>query len=289
MRTSGPILAAALMLAGPAAVPASDNSAPPLPALETILQRVAEKAAQEDENERMFRDRYFYTRNRVTEFRNSQGELKKREEKNGDHDPLASNPPVRPPPARPQSSRADAAAENRPVSDTHSNVRGKAFKKGEFVLNDDLLGRFEFQVAGRETVNGRPALMVDFQPAKKKLPVRNVKDKFINKAAGRVWVDEADYALVKADLHLTDRVNVVGGLVGAVWKFTFAFTRERTPDGLWFTRDSRWHLEGREVFVQRTVDYHEERLGVRRVIGAQTSLHPPAADSHSFDDDPADE
>jgi hypothetical protein len=95
-------------------------------------------------------------------------------------------------------------------------VRGKAFKKDDFALNNDLFGRFDFTVAGREVLNGRSALIVDFQPAKKNVPVRNLKDRFINKAAGRVWVDEADYKLVKADLHLTERVNVVGGLVGAV-------------------------------------------------------------------------
>jgi hypothetical protein len=46
--------------------------------------------------------------------------------------------------------------------------------------------------------------------------------------------------------------------------------RERTPDGLWFTRDSNWHLEGRELFVHRTVDYHEERTGLRKVSGGQS-------------------
>ena len=121
-------------------------------------------------------------------------------------------------------------------------------------------------MAWRDVVNGRPVLIVDFQPARKKLPVRNLKDRFINKAAGRAWVDETDHAVVKADLYLTERVNVVGGLVGAVWKFTCGLIRERTADGLWFTRHSNWHLEGRELWVRRTVDYHEEWTDVRKVF-----------------------
>ena len=106
--------------------------------------------------------------------------------------------------------------------------------------------------------------MLEFKPAKKNLPERNIKDRFINKAAGRVWVDEADYVIAKADVHLTESVNVVGGLVGAVWKFNYSFDRERTSDGLWFTRAVDWHLEGREVVFRRAIDYHEGKTGVRK-------------------------
>lgn len=259
-----------------------NNGESPLPTVQTILQRAAERAVKEDENTRAFRERYAYTRTRLTEYRNARGEIKKREEKKGENDPQQRFRVARLQPVVAKPVRSEDVKPNQPVSDTHSNVRGKAFKKSDFVLNDDLIGRFEFVVAGREVVNGRPALIVDFQPVKKKVPVRNLKDKFINKAAGRVWVDEADYALVKADLHLTERVNVLGGLVGAVWKFTFEFMRERTPDGLWFIRNSNWHLEGREVFVHRTVDYREERTGVRRVTGYLPGL--PAIDVDDADE-----
>ncbi|MGZ5543390.1 MAG: hypothetical protein ACXWIU_01845, partial [Limisphaerales bacterium] len=98
--------------------------------------------------------------------------------------------------------------------------------------------------------------------ANKKLPNNNFKDRFINIAVGRIWVDEGDSALVKASLHLTEKVNVIGGVVGAVGKFTCTVDRERTADGLWFTRAMDWHLEGRAVLVRRTIDHHEEKTGV---------------------------
>ena len=59
-------------------------------------------------------------------------------------------------------------------------------------------------------------------PLNDHLPVNQFADKFINKAAGRVWIDEEDYAIAQAQLHLTEQVNVLGGIVGAVWKFTYA-------------------------------------------------------------------
>jgi hypothetical protein len=65
-------------------------------------------------------------------------------------------------------------------------------------------------------------------------------------------------------VHLTEKVNVVGGLVGSIWKFDYGFDRVRTADGLWFTHGVDWHLEGREVIVRRTVDYHEGKSEVRK-------------------------
>ena len=101
-----------------------------------------------------------------------------------------------------------------------------------------MLDRFDFKLIRRETTNGRAMLVLDFQPKQKRLPEQSIKDKFINKAAGRVWVDEAESVVMKGDLHLSERVSVFGGLIGAVWKFTYRFDRERLPDGLWYLRDA---------------------------------------------------
>ena len=244
---------------------AQDAAEPPLPSAEAVIRRVVENSVRENENDRAFNQRYGYTRTKVTEYRNATGDLKKREEKKSANNPSVVPVAYPPRPAGPKPESGKDAPRTGAVTDTNSNVRGRAFEKRDFILNDDLLGRFQFTAAGREMVNGRPMLMLDFKPANKKLPERTLKDKFINKAAGRVWVDEADYVLARADLHLSEAVNVLGGLVGAIWKFSYTFSRERLPDGLWFTRDVDWHLEGREVVLRRSVNYHEERTGVRRI------------------------
>jgi hypothetical protein len=233
---------------------------PRLPAPEEIIRRVLDNVEREIANEKLFKQKYRYTRSKVREFRNTEGEVRKTESKVRTNDPLAVvtlKPAPKPRPAPP-------SPKNK-ITETETNVRGKAFEESDFPLGEELLQRFEFVVAGRELINGRPAFILDFQPAKKRLPERGLKDKFINKTAGRVWVDEADAVLVKADLFLTEPVTVMGGLVGAVRVFTFNFLRQRTPEGLWFTRDSKWYLEGREVFVKRVVNNHEEIFDVQKV------------------------
>ena len=152
-----------------------------------------------------------------------------------------------------------------PVSDTHSGIQGKALKVKDYSI-PNLVKRFQFTLVGREMLNGRPSLVVDFKPLNDHLPINQFADKFINLAAGRVWIDEEDYAVAQAQLHLTQPVNVVGGLVGEVQKFTYQFTRVRTSEGYWFARSMDWHLEGREVVVNRIVDYHERKLNAQKIV-----------------------
>ena len=264
MRPNLKNLTAAIVAGISVAARAQEAADQSLPCVESVLKRVVANSEKENANDRAFSDRYSYIRTKVMEFRNSKGDLRKREERK-----IQNNPATVPVALGTPSMESDAGpdknqAENQTATETHSNVRGRAFEKRDFALNEDLVSRFQFNLAGREMVGGRPTLVVEFRPAGARLPERNIKDRFINKAAGRVWVDEEDSVLVKAELYLTDRVNVLGGLVGAVWKFNYGFHRERMPDGLWYTRTVDWHLEGREVIVRRTVDYHEEKAGVRK-------------------------
>ncbi len=243
-----------------------------LPAVEEVLKRVLNQVDREEANEQMFKQSYRYTRSRKTEFKNAKGEVKKTEAKTGTNDPFkrraAAANKTRP------TSTPKADDEDSAPSETKTNVKGKAFEKSDFPLGDELIKRFDFTLVSREVINGRPALVIDFTPKKKKLPEKSIKEKFINKAAGRVWVDEMDSVPVKANLHLSAPVSVLGGLVGAVQKFTFNFNRQRTPDGIWFTLDSDWHLEGREVFIRRIVDYREEIKDVELLLPLPTEQTP---------------
>ncbi len=271
MKTVPLILAAVLSLVRLA--PAQINTtgpadAKPLPAMDFLLQHVVARAvSQEDKNDNLFDMNYQYTRTRTWEYRNSAGELKSREEKRSvENKPLRMAASAAAQPAA-QPAAPPPAVKDEPLSETHSNIRGKALKVKDYSI-PNLVKRFQFTFIGREMLNGRPSLVVDFKPLNNHLPVNQFADKFINKAAGRVWIDEADYAIAQAQLHLTEQVNVLGGVVGAVWKFTYDFTRLRTPEGYWFARKMDWHLEGREVVFDRIVDYHERKLDEQKIPAA---------------------
>ncbi len=247
------LILAALLIAN-VTVMADRADQAPLPPLETIIKNAIEHSKKEPENDRLFQQRYEFIRTKCTEYRNGDGELTRRDQKtNINHVRIAS---------------ATVAAKPKPTPVRAPKVESKTMPsdridKKDILLNEDLFSRFQFNLIGREQVAGRTALVLDFKPANKKLPNNNFKDRFINIAAGRLWVDEEDSALVKASLHLTEKVSVIGGIVGAIGKFNCTVDRERTTDGLWFTSAMDWHLEGRVALAHRTIDYHEEKTGVQ--------------------------
>ena len=225
-----------------ASAQASDVSlagAKPLPSIEFLLrQTIARAANMENKNDNLFDMNYQYNRVRTWEYRNGSGELKSHKEKHS-----IENKPLR-------------LAANEPVSN----------KFKDYSIQN-LAKRFQFTLAGRETLNGRPSLMIDFKPSSDHLPVNSFAENFINKTAGRIWVDEEDFAIAQAKLHLTEQVNVLGGIIGPISKFSFELTRLRTPEGYWFARNMDWHVEGREVVVNRIIDYHERQLNEQKIVG----------------------
>jgi hypothetical protein len=232
---------------------------PPLPPVQTVLARVRESSRRELQNDRLFQARYAFLRTKTTRELDSDGKVKKESTRRSRNRPGIVAARYVPPGQSPATTPRSQPAQKSP------NTQNDAFDKNEFALNDDLLNRFDFTIAGREQLHGRSSLQIQFKPANKKLPSRELKDRFINKAAGAVWVDEGDWTITKANVHLTETVNVGGGLVGAVKKFNYAFDRERTNEGLWYTRDMNWRLEGRELFSRKILEYQEKRSEVKKI------------------------
>ena len=101
-------------------------------------------------------------------------------------------------------------------------------------LDEDLLRRFEFTVAGREQLNGRSTFHLEFVPRQPAPAIHHFQDRLLNRAMGSVWIDEEDYDLAKATISLSEPVSF--GILGAIDAFTFAFERARADDGHWLTR-----------------------------------------------------
>lgn len=221
----------------------------PLPSVNAIIERVMTRSQQESENDVIFKANYFFKRSRTTEYRNLRGRLLERQEKISANEPTPHHPDV-----------GDASAGGR----ANEISPDAAQHKRDFVANTNLVRRFAFAVMGRELVEGRSTLMVEFKPASQKLPATDFKERCLNQMAGRIWVDEVEDVIVKVEARLTEKIGLVGGLLGSVQKFNFSFGRERTEDGLWYTRQLTWRVEMRELVVNRVIDYVETRTDVHK-------------------------
>ncbi len=191
-----PAIQVVVFCAATALLPKARATAPPLPPLDLVLQRVMQTSAAETAEYHAFNQHYFYTRDKVTEFFDSAGHLKSRQDRQSTNNPVPAPVLSAPPPAR---QVPDAHSHEKPAPADQPNVHGVALGKKEDLLNPDVVKRFKYALVGREMLNGRPALIVDFQPVSDKLPLFNLKDRFIDSIAGRAWVEEADFTLAKVD------------------------------------------------------------------------------------------
>ena len=236
----------------------------PLPESKDVLQRLIEHAQQADENDRRFEQGYRYTRTETTEVRNGKGDLKKSESKEHQHDPA-------------RVKAADSESSDAQPDDTDSKGRRHKSSKAdaeEPEISDALLKRFQFKVVAREMISNRMALKLVFSPAPGVKTGGSMADRVMSRIAGELWVDEADSALVKITVRLTEPVNILAGIAGSLRAFTFQTERSRTADGLWFERLSSWHVEAREFLLNRVMDGRQEISDVKPCPSPSTAVNP---------------
>ena len=67
-----------------------------------------------------------------------------------------------------------------------------------------ILERYDFRSVARETIDGRSALVLDFsaRPGKRDLD----GDSVLRRLTGRIWVDEEERQVVRAEFRNTDPV-----------------------------------------------------------------------------------
>jgi len=235
-----------------------------LPKVDDVIKKAVKRSEVESQNDIDFRQKYYFVSSKLTEIRNADGDLKKSDSR------ISTNFPPKAVVAPEPEAKIEASPVLRSPKDEQmastgaTKAVGRKFDRNQFQFNDDFLGRYDFKLIGREVTNGYNLLILGFAPKKKKLPESGIKDRVINRVAGRVWVDEREYAIKRCNLHLLESISIVGGIVGEAQKFDYSFDRERTEDGFWYVRESSWHLEGREVIVHRKAEHRETVTELRK-------------------------
>lgn len=125
--------------------------------------------------------------------------------------------------------------------------KGRPGEGRENFLTPELVGRFDFRLIGEETVNGRKAYRVGFDPKVPEPPVRRMVDRLLNRISGTLWIDAEEFEVARADIHLRSEVNLLGGMIGSLKKLAYSMTRTRVADGVWLNSFSTGDFEGRKL------------------------------------------
>lgn len=123
---------------------------------------------------------------------------------------------------------------------------------------------FDFQVVGEESVNGRPAYVLQATPH----PGYHAQGKYGNmfsKVAGKLWVDKQDLGWIKVDGQVIQPFSMGLFLVRLLRGSHITMEQTRVDDGIWMPKRVEVRAAARIFFVKslvidRVLTYSEYRL-----------------------------
>jgi hypothetical protein len=119
---------------------------------------------------------------------------------------------------------------------------------------DDVLKTLHFEIAGREVRNGRPVIVVPFEPNPAATPTTR-EGRMATAFKGSVWIDEALREVTDMRAVAIDDVSF-GGFIAKVYKGTEAMVERREVEpGVWMP--TRLTLSGdiRALFRKATINH----------------------------------
>lgn len=139
----------------------------------------------------------------------------------------------------------------------------------EKYLTPDLASRYQYTLLERTVLNGRPTWVIGFQPASANLPVHQMADRLLNQLAGKIWVDEQEFEIARAELSSQSKIALGGmlELLGSLKRFSYVLERIRVEEGIWFNRLAKGDFEGRKLLDSTHVKTRSETSGFHRIEG----------------------
>jgi len=118
---------------------------------------------------------------------------------------------------------------------------------------DDLVRVYTFKLVDRQSVDGRPAIVVDFAPRPDAAP-KTSNGALMKKVKGRAWISEADYQVARVEIEMIDDLSV-GGFLGKLYKgATGSFERRKINDEVWLPAQARFNGSGRALVRKFHID-----------------------------------
>ena len=130
---------------------------------------------------------------------------------------------------------------------------------------DDTVAALQFSIDRRESVNGRSAIVVRFEPRKDAKP-QTREGKLAKTFNGVIWVDEAAREVMRVEATAVDDLSYGLGLIARISKGTVVtLTRERIDEHVWLPTSTKFKATGRALLVRRmNFDFAVEWFDYRR-------------------------
>ena len=130
----------------------------------------------------------------------------------------------------------------------------------------ELPSIFEFRMTGRQTIDGRPAIVLAFEPRPKYSP-RSAQGRLVKNFSGEAWVDEQDHELVRLKAEALENISVKFGFLVRLLKGSRGLIERRKLNGeTWLPTYSRFTATGKLLLVREIdVDLESEYSAYRKL------------------------
>jgi len=134
--------------------------------------------------------------------------------------------------------------------------------------NTSLVGEvpkaFDFELAGEDVVNGRPAWVLQATPHPG-YQAQGRYGKMFSKVAGKLWVDKEDFGWIKVDGNVTQSFSMGLFFARVLRGSHITMEQTRVAEGIWMPEHIEVRAAARILFVKslmidRVLTYSEYRL-----------------------------
>jgi hypothetical protein len=141
---------------------------------------------------------------------------------------------------------------------------------------DELFRLYDIRIVGRETLEGRGAVVVTFS-ARPGVDTTTKPGKILKKFSGRAWIDEADRQLVRVEAELTDDLSFGFGILAKLKKGARAeMQRRKVNDEIWLPSEVHFIGHARLFLVRGlNVDTLSQYSGYKKFSVATEAVSAP--------------
>ena len=126
---------------------------------------------------------------------------------------------------------------------------GRAVVERPGVRLSAILGRYDFRATGREEVGGRSAIVLEFGPRAGETGLEN--DRLLRQVHGRLWVDEQETEVVRAEVANLAPLKIGLGLKATVSSFSTRMEFRKVDDAVWLPAEDETLAAGRVMLFKK--------------------------------------
>jgi hypothetical protein len=115
---------------------------------------------------------------------------------------------------------------------------------------NELPDAFDFHFVGIEQVSGKPAWVIECDP-KPGFHPKDTRASILAKIRGKVWIDQAEYQWVKAEMEVVDTLSFGLGLLRVAAGGSISYEQTRVNDEVWVPTRAVIRGDARLAYVKK--------------------------------------